>query len=69
MKEYLVKNTQTNKYYNFITKSWVTYPTYACLTLNDTKINELLVNNCIEIVPCINLNERNNVVDEVLVFA
>lgn len=69
MKEYLVKNKETNKYYNFITKNWTKYPTYACLTHNESKINELSVIYNIEIVPCIDLCVRESVVDEVLIFA
>ena len=69
MKEYLIKNKETNKYYNFITKFWVKFPTYACLTHNETKINELMVSHNVEIVPCFYSCERTNVIDEVLVFA
>lgn len=69
MKEFLVQNKETNKYYNFITKSWTNCPTYACLTRNELKINELSVRYNIEIIPCIDLCVRESVVDEVLVFA
>ena len=69
MKEYLIKNKETNKYYNFITKNWTNCPTYACLTHNANKINELSVIYDIEIIPCIDLCVRESVIDEVLVFA
>lgn len=69
MKEYLIQNKETNKYYNFITNSWTKYPTYACLTCNQKKINELSDSYDIEIIPCIKLDDRDNVIDEVLMFA
>lgn len=66
MREYLVKNKQNNKYYNFITKQWTTYPTYACLILNKEQARELVNIEDIEILTVSKLITKESIVDEVL---
>ena len=42
MKDYIIKNKNTNKYYNLITRTWSKYLTIACLITNNNTARELL---------------------------
>lgn len=44
MKDYIIKNKETNKYYNLITRTWSRFLTFACLITDNKLLKELLKN-------------------------
>lgn len=65
-KMYLVQNKENNKYYNFITKMWVNNASYACLTQNESEIDNLsIIWNIRKVVRYVQV-ENNSIVDQLL---